>query len=230
MSQEGFIQKICKPVKHRRIRLMKQWVVDMSRNGKRWIIYHTLNTLSKMGILFEKTDYSDSIYTNPVDLGFIYARNNFLEVSIHCSGCVRTFIHQIYFSRKGKGNRVYNHLLYSEDYSDLNFSVEDVYILIDKDGKRERTYVDKRIYVDKRFKNYKLIRVDNIGAEKPREEIIEFNLSKVYDLKFKISLDGNCFSTTEVFETQKELAKEEFNKALERISFNEVAKITSERR
>ena len=203
---------------------MKQWVVDMSRKEKRWIIYHTLNTLSKMGIIFDKTDYSDIICTNPVDLGFIYARNNFLEVSIHCSGCIRTFIHQIYFSRKGKGNRVYNHLLYSEDYSDLNFSVEDVYILIDKDGKRERTYVDKI------FKNYKLIKVENTEAEKPREEIIEFNLSKVYDLKFKISLDGNCFSTTEVFETQKELAKEEFNKALERISFNEVAKITSERR
>lgn len=120
-----YIEKWTKPMKHRRLHILKQFI-ERKVWSIRYVIY---NILSKYNIIYKKHYYVDNVEVGHTNLGIVTrVYTNHYQVFLECSYNNTIHIREEHFYRKNKfGNKIVMTV------EDAHFYTTDFYFRVDGD-------------------------------------------------------------------------------------------------
>ena len=213
-----YIEKWTKPIKHRRLHILKQ-SIDRKVWNIRYVIY---NYLSKYNIIYKKHYYVDDVVEDYVDLDiFGRAKTDKYLVDLWCTYTNTLHIREEYFYRNTKfGQKIVMGVTNEHYYStDFLFSVKGNISINIKDADNE----DHWFTVKDNEHNIRVCSLNELqpfNQDKPhkvKEKV--FDLTKIKSLHFRrtIPINSSELSTEELMLVKND-AEKTFSQALNDIS------------
>ena len=209
-----YIEKWTKPMKHRRLHILKQFI-ERKVWSIRYVIY---NYLSKYNIIYKKHYYVDNVVEDSVDLGtFGVASTDKYLVDLWCTYTNTLHIREEYFYRKTKfGQKIVMEVTNEHYYStDFLFSVKGNISINIKDADNE----DHWFTVKDNEHNIRVCSLNEVSPfnryKQPKVKEKVFDLTKIKSLHFRrtIPINSSELSTEELILVKND-AERTFSQAL----------------